>query len=313
MEEKRELNLFEFIILMWKSTKRGFGNLGSFFKKIYILSLKYFWIVFPAVIILFIAGYFYSQPKNTIYKANGIITFAKEAKLMIINELNALNTLDRQQLAENLNISPNELSKFVRFKTFNVIDFLNDSIPDIVVSKNIDQQMTDTTNVVQSDMLGLQITMKGSMNYTPYIEGLTAYFNRVKPIVRVDSASKAMLRERINFCNVELERLDRFSEYDYFGGGRKTLKSDLGGITMEPSRKKLYYWDKRDLLKEKQYLITRAADRQNVINFTSNYMSITASRRIYKLAAFSFLGLCFGVIVANVIDRRKSSKKNKNN
>jgi len=309
MEEKREMNLFELIIVGFNGLKSLFKSIINLFCQTIRLSLQYFWIV-GLVMVMFCAVAFYvTTYKQRIYKSNTMITFSKEIKPMVINELQALNTMrgfDFGKFTELMNLSNKQAAKFREIRYYQVIDYLNDSIADVIDLKH-QASLADTVNPCMTDHLGIRIYLKGSTDFRPYYQGLVNYFNKNKDIVRVDSASKAMIAERIAFCNNELERLDKLSDYDYFeGSDRGTISiSKKGEFRLETVRKQLYYIDMRNLLKEKNYLTNIATSNKNVVNLLSENPTIDIHPRWKFMIIFGSIGYVFGVILALMFKRRK--------
>jgi len=310
MEEKREMNLFELIVVGFNGIKSLFKSTINLFNQTIRLSLQYFWIIGLIMSAFIFASYYITRKEQRIYKSTTMITFSREIKPMIINELRAINAMsgfDSAKFAELMNIQPKQAESFREIRHYQVIDFLNDSIADIIDLKN-KVNLADTLNRCMLDHLGIRIYLKGSNDFSPFYKGLVNYFNKHSEIARVDSASKAMLFERIAFCNKELERLDKFSDYDYFGEyTRESVKFNLkkGDIRLEPSRKQLYYIDMLNLLKEKSYLTTFAAANKNVINFLSENPSIDIRPRWHFVAVFGVAGYILGLILAIMFKRRK--------
>ena len=309
MEEKREMNLFELIIVSFNGIKSLFKSIINLFCQTIRLSLQYFWIIGVLMALFCFAAYYITKPEQRIYKSNAMITFSKEIKPMVINELQAINTMrgsDFIKFAELMNLSHKQAEKFTEVRYYQVIDFLNDSIADMIDIKHT-VNLADTLNRCMLDHLGIRIYLKGSDDFRPFYKGLVNYFNNNQDIVRVDSASKAMIAERIAFCNRELERLDKFSDYDYFEGSKRGTAniSRKGEIRIETSRKQLYYVDMRDLLKEKNYLTTFAASNKNVINFLSENPTINIRPRWQFMVVFGTAGYILGLILALMFKRRK--------
>ena len=310
MEEKREMNLFELIIVSFNGLKTLFKSIISMFCQTIRLSLQYFWIVGLMIGIFCTFAFFITEPEQRTYKSNTMITFSKEIKPMVINELQAINAMygfDFAKFTELMNLSPKQAKKFRGIQYFQVIDFLNDSTADVIDFKNL-ANLADTLNRCMHDHLGIRIYLKGSVDFRSYYQGLINYFNKNQNIMRVDSASKATIAVRIAFCNNELKRLDKFSDYDYFGDDtRESIKVNLrkGDIRLEPSRKQLYYIDMRELLKEKNYLTTLAASNKNVINFMSENPTVDIRPRWHFMVAFAGVGYIFGLILALMFKRRK--------
>lgn len=313
MEEKKEINLFELIIILFKGLKSLFKKTINLFCQTLRLSVQYCWII--AAVMVLSAFYLFYAAKNSslIYKSNTVITFASENKLLVINELNAINSLasfDRVKFAEALNITVEQAKFFKEIRNYSVIDFLNDSIADIVDMDGI-YKLSDTLNRCMPNYLGIEINLSGSRDFAPYYEGLAYYFNNQKNILRADSASRVMLAASIAFCDKELERLNNFSNYDYFGSSEEKYlkispdKKNRGGIVLESSQKHLYYVDRRNLQREKKYLTDIAAKTPSAVNFLSENPTITvySSKKNILLSLIS--AYIVGVLLAFAFKRKK--------
>ena len=303
------MNLFELIIAGFNGLKTLFKSTIGMFCQIIRLSLQYFWIVGVFTALFCFAAYYITKHEQRIYKSNTMITFSKEIKPMVMNELQAINVMrysNPAKFQELMNLSSEQVEKFKEIRYYQVIDFLNDSIADVIDIKNR-ANMSDTLNRCMLDHLGIRIYLKSSTDFQPYYNGLVNYFNKNQNIVRVDSVSKAMLAERIAFCNRELERLDKFSDYDYFEGSTRGTAniSRKGEIRIEAARKQLYYVDMRDLLKEKNYLTTFAAANKNVINLISENPTLDVRPRWQFMVVFGIAGYILGLILALMFKRRK--------
>lgn len=309
MSDNREISLFELLIMMWRKTKKGISNLFCFIKSSLCLSVKYFWIVIPVMILFVVAGYIVSLPVNTKYSAEGVATFFTENRLALETEIKTLNSLkntDRAIFNKQLNLTDKQTEHLREIRVLPVIDFRSDSIPDAVAMANVPSLMSDTLNTVVPYMFSIRFILKGTMDYKPYMEGLVSYLDNIESLRTTDSVAKALTNSRIDFCNKEIERLERFSEYDYFGGGKFAVKTNYrDGITIEPSRRRLYYADIRDLIKEKDFLSAYIANKKNVINFVSPYMAVSCIPRKYILALFLMLGYLSGLFVSYIVQRRK--------
>lgn len=311
MEEKREMNLFELIIVCFNGIKSLFKSIISLFCQTIRLSLQYFWLVGLVIGLFIFVALYITTSKEHIYKSETMITFSKEIKPIIINELQAINTmrgLEFEKFAELLNLSREQAKKFREIRYYQVIDVLNDSTADFI-DFNRATNLSDSLNRCMHDRLGIRIYLKGSNDFRPFYLGLVNYFNKNQNIARIDSASKAIIAERIAFCNRELERLDKFSDYDYFGGSERDvvkINGRNGDIRLEPSRKQLYYIDMRDLLQEKNYLTHIASINKNVINLLSENPAVNTRPRWHFVVGFAAVGYIFGILFALIFKRRKT-------
>ena len=309
MEEKREMNLFELIIAGCNGLKTFFKSIVNLFCQTVRLSLQYFWIVGLVVAGFCFIALFITKQEKRVYKSHAMITFSKEIKPLVSDELQAINAMrgfEFEKFAELMNLSHEQAKKFKEVRYYQVIDFLNDSIADVIDLHNR-ANLTDTLNRCMSDRLGIRIYLKGSTDFRPYYRGLVNYFNKNKDIARIDSASKMMIAERIAFCDKELQRLDKFSDYDYFEGSDRSAAriSKKGEIRIESTRKQLYYIDMRDLLREKNYLTNIYASNKNVINVLSENPALDIRPRWHYVVVFAVAGYIFGIILALMFKRRK--------
>ncbi|MDR1543635.1 MAG: hypothetical protein LBS50_04335 [Prevotellaceae bacterium] len=302
------MNLFELLIACGKGVKRFFTGCAKLGLNMLRVSIQYFWITIIVLGAFVFFGWHSTKPEKRLYRARTVIQFAPEAKMLIENALNGLNRLsafDREQFVEKMNITFDDAAHFRCFETYYVIDFKKDSIADVVDYKRIKTVPADTVNPAMPDYLALQIQLIGSHNFAPFLNGLKSFLSNQPDIARVDSMSKVILRERIAFCNRELDRLDRFSEYDYFGDkSRQTVKNDFKkGIILEPSRKNLYYVDMRNILHEKKYLTSIAASNPDVINYSD--VNIQLLPRYYYMIFWTISGFITSSILAFAFKRRK--------
>ncbi len=304
MSEPREINLFELILMSWRGLKRLALRLILLSVKTIKLSFRYFWIVIPIMALVFLCGYLLTTKERTIFKANGIITFAVENRLAVINEIQSLNSMkydEREQVKNIMSLTDEQIDNLLEIRSSFVIDYLDDSIPDMLVYKNGGHYLEDTLNRVVPDMLVVQFFMKGTTDYKPYVVGLEKFFDANQPLRTIDSVSKDNIERRIAFCDKELERLDRFSEYDYFGHSSQTATmKDWQGLKIEPSRANLYYINMRDLIRERDYLTNSLANKRGVVSFVSPQLSVFTYPRYLKLLLCAVLGFVLGVCVANI-------------
>lgn len=316
MAEKQEVSLVDLILMFGRGIKRGFVGLWQLFLKSLRISFVYFWIVIPIFALVMVAGWFLTTENRTEYRAEGIIAFAEENRLFITEEIAALNALrnnNPKEFEAKFGLKGKQIDQFLEFRTYPVIDYLNDSVPDLAVTKKAGSFVADSVNRVVQNMLQVRIYMKGTTDYQPYMQGLISYLDAQPHLRRIDTLSRARANERIEFCNTELDRLARFSEYDYFGGGEKkmTLKTSWGGdLKLESSRKNLYYEDMRNLIKEKNYLEVQQARRDSAVaNTLSPYMKVSDFPRMWKLAIFAIIGAIIAVAVAFKANERLKKVK----
>lgn len=319
MSENREINLIELLIIIWRKIKRGIANIFHLVVASLRISIKYFWVVLPIVIIFLIGGYFFSSKHRTKYNADGIITFFTENRLSVDNEIKTLNSLksnNRARFNELFGITDEQNSRLIEIRALPIIDYLNDFVPDVILPQMSNSIFKDSTSTVVTHMMGIRFILRGTTDYKPYMDGLVAYFDNLPQLLSIDSVAKEMANNRIRFCQQEMERLERLSEYEYFGGGNRFSlntgsKKDGGGIIIEPSRKKLYYENIQELIEEQDALLSYVTGKEHVINFVSPYMNVFCIPRYIIMALFMIIGFVVGATTAYFIDKQIAERRGK--
>lgn len=264
-----------------------------------------------SMVVFFAMGYVATLPIITKYRVEGVATFFTENRLALENEIRVLNSLKETNsdlFNKKFNITQQQNNYLKEIRLLPVIDFLNDSVPDVIAMENNANIMSDTVNRVVPYMVSVCFIFRGNMDYKPYMEGLVSYLDNVESLRKTDSIAKATTIDKINFYNKEIERLERLSEYDYFQADKGGLSLDYTkkqGITIGSSSKRLYYEDLKKLIKERDFLSNYASNKDHVINFMSPDMMVYSFSRIKILAVFLIVGLAVGIVLAHCIYRRR--------
>ena len=311
MTDIREITLLELLIIIWRKLKKCLCEIFRFIKLTVCLSVKYFWVLMASMVVFFALGYVATLPILTKYRVEGVATFFTENRLALENEIRVLNSLKETNsdlFNKKFNITQQQNKYLKEIRLLPVIDFLNDSVPDVIAMENNAYIMSDTVNRVVPYMVSVCFIFRGNMDYKPYMEGLVSYLDHVESLRKTDSIAKATTMSKIAFYDKEIERLERLSEYDYFQADKGGLSLDYSkkqGITIESSSKRLYYEDIKKLIKERDFLSNYASNKDHVINFMSPDMMVYSFSRIKLLAIFLIVGLAVGIVLAHCIYRRR--------
>ncbi|MDR1591864.1 MAG: hypothetical protein LBS16_03145 [Prevotellaceae bacterium] len=312
MEHRREMNLFEMLVTFFNWLKKLLTGLLRLLATTLKLTYHYAWMVAIVTVLFLACGLYLSRPTKQLYKGSTTILFSPDLRQYVQNGFEQLNSYclaEPERLADALQIDDTLACRIRSIQTYPVIDLKNDSIPDFVDYDRTANFGTDTFNVVMPDRFGVKVAIRQSPDFMPIQQGIKRYFETQADFTRVNEASKALLLERIAFCNKELQRLDSLSNYDYFGE-EKRMSMHLNGavIRFEPSRYKLFYENMRDLLNEKQRLGYELAMYPDGVSFTTENMVVQTFLRLYKLALWTLVGYLFGVLCAWGFKRRKKVK-----
>ena len=276
------------------------------------LSLRYWFVSLPCVLIAAGIGFYYSRPLNRIYKAEALVYLngptAEDIKQAYQPMLNAYYFFPNQDIAQVLDLTADQVDGLRNFEMFNVIDYNNDSTADVVDYKH-KRKLTDTINVYMPNVVCLRFKTKRPDNVPVVGEHLLAYLNN-HPSLQASFQKKRALQERkVQFCHDQIEKLDSLTTAFYFEqGGTKQAQLKWGdGFVLGKRELKLF----TDQIME-FYNTTEKADRELALctaPVVAQQPFVTIPRAIngrVKCTIISILlGYIIGCLIALAIRRRK--------
>lgn len=215
------MNLFDLLKQFFCWLGRCFMKLFRFCGKILQLTYRNGWLIAAITLTGIIGGYIYSRPNNRVYNAEALAQLNGPTANITKEAVRQLEFMFPKHISEpistaNLLNLPDSVAKTIRrIESFYVIDFLNDSTPDMVDFKN-NHSLEDTLNVRSQQYLYFRIRIK-DVNQMPQIEtALLNYLNSNANIQAQHINYKENLLGQINFCNSQLQRLDSLETLTYF-------------------------------------------------------------------------------------------------
>ncbi|MDD3480160.1 MAG: hypothetical protein PHI42_07240 [Paludibacteraceae bacterium] len=303
--EHKEINLLDFMYLIFRGLARGLKRLGKSLLLLLRFSIQNSWVILAFIILAFFAGWFFTTPARTMFKGGSTILFVEEARPAVLDHVARLNSHCRtQDLAVDLHLPESIASKIRKFETFNYIDVKDDKIADFADLENNADFLTDTMNVVMNDRFYLRVSAKGITDFKPIQKGLQTYFDEQAGVVLLAQQGKARLQEQLRAYNREVKRLDSLANYDYFSQSKPIEL--VGGKTFvfAQKEKELFHEKLFEVMEQRDQAATQLAQNTHTINFQSD-MVLMAPWRILCLFFWVLGGYVFGALVAWGIVRRK--------
>ena len=308
----KNMNLFDLTAAFFRWIGRccvGFWNLSIASLR---LALHYWFITVPCVIIFFGVGFYYSRPLNRIYKAEAMVylngPLAEDVKQVYQPLINAYYFFPNQNVAEVLDLTPDQADGLRRFEFYNVVDYLNDSTADMVDYRH-KHKPSDTINVYRQNVVCLRFRTKRPDNVPVVGEHIINYLNS-NPSLQASYLKKRALQERkVQFCHDQLEKLDSLTSAFYFGqGGTSQMQFKWGdGMVLGKREIKLFTPEIMEF-----YRTAEQADRELALctaPVVAQQPFTTIPRAINGRLLCSVIGILVGYIIgcliALAVKRRK--------
>ncbi len=221
MAEKNELSLWDLCLAGF----RAIGNMCVGFYHLCLNSLRLaiqcWYIVLVFIIIGVGMSAYYSRIENKIYKVGTMVNLNGVTRTDVVSVYNSLTLTTpeplnvQQSLPILLNLPIEKVYSLGKFETRNVIDFCNDSIPDIV---DFDKEwdMGDTLNVIAPNYLYLTFRTKQPQEAQLVGKAIIDFLNKDAGLQASYQATKAIWERRSIFYHTQIERLDSLTHSFYF-------------------------------------------------------------------------------------------------
>lgn len=308
-KESQEVTLID---LLYTSCKA----IGKFIKKIWaaLLQLVRFsfqnaLIVGVFVILAFVAGLIAIRPSHTVYRGEATVLVVEEARSAVLDQIQILNShCLTNRIVADLNLTDSIGLRIDRFEVFDVIDFLNDSTPDIIDFAQKGTFLNDTLNVIMRDRFFLRIVTKGVADFGPIQAGLQNYFEQEPRVSLAALQGKRNLESRLKVYGKEIQRLDSLSDFSYFSSLKPLELVSGKGVVFAQKEQELFYENILKLAEKRNFIETFLASRPHVINF-QNDIRLSATHPLLRLFWWVLGGYVLGLLVAWSIVRRQELGK----
>lgn len=312
MEQPREMNLFELCAAFGRAIVRGvkglFAGIGSWIR----LSLRKWWVVLLVMALVIALALYYSREDNRIYKVNAVAIINGAAKDVLHNEFTALDKSSyrfvHQNLANILHIDPALAVGNSRFVTYNVVDFLNDNVADVV---DIDFEFQhDSSSVHMPDRLALQFCTKQPNSVPQLQEAILQYLNSRESIRAPYAQFRANLEREAKFHHDQLEKLDSLTSVFYFSHNQEVqidLKNTKQGVVLGGREINLFLDDIQGEMEQLRATDTRLAYATAPVVLQTPFViePLPINSPIKCTAIAVVVGWLLGLMLAAIVEHRK--------
>ena len=222
---EKEFNLLDFFVMSFRALGRAFRACWSAFTHVVLMMIRYWWIFVLLIGLGIVGGMYYTRFDNRIYKANAIAMINGASIPQFEQAYAPLRTVEL--IPNDAAIKPYLESKTItRFKTFYVIDAMNDGVADYT-DFDCKSNSTDTLSVRMKDRMCMQFRIKGcNLPQLRDVENaLLAYLNSNEALRQSYQGYVTNLREERAFSYAQAQKLDSLTSYYYFN--EKTVTPTL--------------------------------------------------------------------------------------
>ncbi|MDO4190775.1 MAG: hypothetical protein Q4D14_03685 [Bacteroidales bacterium] len=300
-----EKNFFDLVIAFCHWVKRCAKGLVDCIARTIRLSLQQWWAVLIGIALCVAVGLWHSSANRRVFHGDAVMLFAPEARQNIISQIDYIGSLCHSpQMKDKLSLDADYANTIHKIKHYNIIDFKNDSVPDIIEYKKIGSFLADTFNVVMNDRLDIRIYMKHETDFQTVCQALQHYLATQPDIARIDSIRKANLRRYIEFCDEEIARIDSLSNYEYFIRNQQLDLQFKQTLVMSERDQELYYTDRETLLRQREKAENILYCNPNVVDFVAPMSALTFPRT-WEMTIWIVVGYLFGLCLALLAKYRK--------
>lgn len=312
MSEQKELNFFELCVLCAKGIGRGIVFLWRWAGKTVRLTLRKWWITFPAIALLVGLAFYYTRQDNLTYKVqaiaalNGPTLDVFEQAFRPLQGGLVLGETDspiRGYLKSNIALRP---------ETFHVIDINCDSTIDYVDYKQA-VPLGDTTIVQDYVALQFRIKQKNISHLARIEEAMMTYLNDNAALQLAYHNYLPLLDREARFYHDQIEKLDSLTSVFYFQEQVKSMDSEKTDNMIwvgDRGARRIYLFlpeiyshiDRTKHLDQRKRLATAPVVLTD--HFVINPAPVNS--RLKCIVLFGLAGYVLGLLIALVVEQRKT-------
>lgn len=312
MEENnsKEINLIDLLLSFFGWLKKigiGFLNLlGNTLRLLFRHKILNFLILIFCIAL----GFYMGRSSKREYRAeamailNGSIAQTVKEVARQLESSSALG--DFTTLSSKLSLPDSVTNNITEIASFYVIDFLNDSTPDMVDFKN-KHSLEDTLNVRMPNRLYFRIKTRNVSQIPAFETAFLNYFNTDERLVREYNIKKDNLSHEIQLLDSEMNRIDSMAKLLYFRDQEPQVQMNYNRLLVGEQKKQLFYKDLINLQENK------LKKEMEFVNFTEPVVLPTGfivntrhenGRMRYTIIS-CLIGLGFAILLSLLIENRK--------
>lgn len=312
MEENssKELNLIDLIAMFFNWCKRmckGFLCMCGNTLRLLCRNLV------PTCIILVLSvllGLYLGSGKRRVYKAEGMAvlngSIAQTVKEVSYQLESSSSLAEFTTWSSKLALDSATLHGMRGLESFYVIDYLNDSTPDVIDFKG-KHPLDDTLNVRMPNRLYFRMKVKDAKQVPAIQEGILGFFNSNERLRREFDVKRANLEGEVRLITDEINRIDSMATITYLSKPQMQVQLKWNTLLLGEQKRQMLY---EDLL----YLQRLKAKREAELGGCTAPVVMPTGFVVSPLPVhgrFFYLGLCglggvlAAVLLALLIENRK--------
>ena len=313
MEENnsKELNLLDLIRMFFNWLKRlGWGFLRLLGNWLRMLCRN--WAVTLVVLAASVAVALYlGRTENRKYKAEAmaILNGSISQTVMEVTQQLALSSplSDDTKLSTKLGLPDSIARNIAGIESFYVIDYLNDSTPDMVDFKRR-HSLEDTLNVRMPNRLYFRVKTKNVRQLPAFEQAFTDYFNRNERLVKEFNVKRANLQGEISLLDAEIHRIDSMATITYLHEPYMQAQIKWNTLLFGEQERQMLYGDLLFLQKLKGKREAELANCTAPVVLPDGFMVMPRPvyGRIFYLVICGVIGAFVAMLIELLIEHRKT-------
>ena len=312
MEENnsKELNLLDLLRMFFNWLKRlGWSFLRLLGNCLRLLCRN--WAVTLVVLAASVAvGLYLGRTENRKYKAEAMAILNGSTSQTVMEVTRQLATSsplsDFTKLSTKLGLHDSIARNIAGIESFYVIDFLNDSTPDMVDFK-WKHPLEDTLNVRMPNRLYFRIKTKNVSQLPAFEQAFTDYFNRNERLVEEFNVKRNNLQGEIALLDSEIHRIDSMATITYLHEPQMQAQIKWNTLLVGEQERQLLYSDLLSLQKLKGKREAELASCTAPVVLPDGFMVSPrpVHGRIFYLVVCGMIGAFVAMLIELLIENRK--------
>lgn len=312
MEEKntREINLVDIFSAIWKWIVGAVLYIVAFVGKTLQLLFRHKVLTVILLLLAFGISQYLSRPSNRKYNVDAMaVLYGAEAKTVMQVGRQLVSSSPRFEitsLAHKLGISDSIAKEIVGVKFFNVIDYKNDSVPDMVDFRK-KHSLTDTLNVLMPNHVFIRFKIKGTEHYEEVGDAILNYLNNNQAIQTEYQTWREIQNQKVAIADSETNRIDSLARKKYFEDSKQHMRFENNQLIVGSQYVQLFYSDMFKIHQKKTEAQVKLAEAKAPVMVPSGFVidPKPINGRIKNGVKGLLIGLALSMVLAFVIENYK--------
>lgn len=308
---EKEMNFFDLCVACGRAIGRGCKAFIELLARMCRLSYRYWWLTLVFVLMGLAAAMYYSRRDNMIFRMDAVAMLNGSSIQQFEQAFAPIRT--SQMLPEEAAIKPFiDSLKATHFKTYRVIDCLDDGVADYIDFKG-SSSPTDTVKVQMQDRLCIAFRVKmRNLDKVPQIEqALLDYLNANAALQQSYKTYLANLSEEAAFNHRQALKLDSLTSnyYFYHPSNAQPMNYNGNGVNFYGDRRIRLFLEEIYEQQEHMQMVDYKLQLATAPIVLENHFAINGTPlngRIKCLIVFALLAWIMACAIAALIEQRKT-------